>query len=686
MGLGRRDLLKLMGGGAAGLFLTPVPWRLIDGVAIRTENWPGVPDPPRGEVRTRYTTCTLCPAACGVRARSVVDQPVSLAGVAAHPTSAGVLCAAGLCGHHLPLLPSRVRQPLARRGDKFQPVPIDTVAAAVAAALEDIRNSGSAERVAVLDARPGRTASLIYRRWLGTAPNGIYLLAPSADSSASLGIDIARTGTVLSFGAPVLDGWGTPGRVLEARRSFRLIQVETRQSRTALLADGWLPIRPGTEAALALGIANVLIAEKLYDAAAARSASDFAEYAALAAEFPPQRAAELTGLPAQTIVAAARDFVGHGTAVAVAGSDPGAGPMGDGERIAIAALNVLAGSIGREGGFLPRGEAPRPPGFEEAALAPEHGIADAPDASIRVLIIDDARAAGAWCWSAIERKLARAHIVVALTGSLDGAARHADFVVPAPAYLEEVEDAPAPPDVPAAMFSLAGALLKPPPEAVDGVDFLNRMAGGGAALADVLKERVAAIHAARRGEVFHYTDGARTAVSDVKSAEDLWKALEEGGCWIDRRPAPKQEGRVTILGAAADRVLEAASGRLPADALYPLALVPYGWRGASGGAVSPIMTKLYQESDVETGGDTVELHPDTAQRYGIADRQVAIVQTRCGSCRRRVRVDDAVMPGVIQAEVGPSASGNCRPEALLDACGVAGDGTWRLARASLRRA
>ena len=686
MGLGRRDLLKLVGGGAAGLFLTPVPWRLIGGVAIRTESWPGVPDPPRGEVRTRYTTCTLCPAACGVRARCVVDQPVSLAGVAAHPSSAGVLCPAGLCGHHLPLLPNRVREALARRGDKFQPVPVGAVAGAVAAALTDMRQSGSAERVAVLDARPGRTASLMYRRWLRSAPNGMYLVAPSAGAAGPMGIDIERTGTVLSFGAPVVDGWGTPGRVLEARKTFRLIQVETRQSRTALMADGWLPIRPGTEAALALGIANVLIGERLYDSGAARNASDFAAYAAMAAQYPPRRAAEICGIPAQTIVAAAHDFVGHGPAVAIAASDPGGGPLGEGERIAIAALNVLAGSVGQAGGFMARGEAPRPPGFEEAALAQENAIAEAPDGSIRVLIVDDSRAVGTWCWGAIERKLAGTHIVVAMTEFLEGAARHADFAVPAPAYLEAVEDAPAPPDVPAAMFSLAGALLKAPAEAVEGADFLNRVAGGGVALAGLLKQRVASIHASRRGEVFHYADGARTAVRDVKSADDLWKALEEGGCWIDREPGPRAKVRVTILGGAGDRVIEAAAGRLPADAQYPLALVPYGWRGAVGGAVSPIMSKLYQESGVRTGGDTIELHPDTAQRYGIADGEVAIVQTRCGSCQRRVRIDDAVMPGVIQAEVGPSASGNCRPEALVNACGVAGDGTWRLARASLRRA
>jgi anaerobic selenocysteine-containing dehydrogenase len=686
MGLGRRDLLKLLGGGTAGFFLTPVPWRLIGGVAIRTQNWPGVPDPPRGEVRTRYTTCTLCPAACGVRARCVVEQPVSLAGVAAHPSSAGVLCPAGLCGHHLPLLPGRVREPLARRGGGFQPVSIDTVAGAVAAALADMRRTGSAERVAVLDARPGRTASLIYRRWLKSAPNGMYLLAPSAEAAGPMGIDIERTGTVLSFGAPVLDGWGTPGRVLEARRSFRLIQVETRQSRTALLADGWLPIRPGTEAALALGIANVLIGEKLNNAESARNASDFAAYAALASQFPPRIVAGLTGVPPETIVAAAHDFVAHGPAVAIAASDPGGGPLGESEQIAIAALNVLTGSLGREGGFLPRGEAPRPPGFEETALVPENGIAEAPDGSIRILIVDDSRTAATWCWSAIERKLAGGHIVVALTQFLEGAAQHADFAVPVPAYLEAVEDAPAPPDVPAAMFSLAGALVKQTPHAVEGVDFLHRVAGGGAALADVQKQRVASIHASRRGEVFHYADGARTAVRDIKSAEDLWKTLEEGGCWIDRQPGPRAKVRVTILGGAGDRVLQAAAGRLPPDARFPLALLPYGWSGAAVGAVSPIMSKLYQESTVRPGGDAIEIHPDTARQCALADGDLAIVETRCGSCTRQVRTDDAVMPGVIQAEVCPSANGNCRPEALLNACGVAGDGTWRLARASLRRA
>src|ERR1039457_3914465 len=78
MGFTRRDLLTFTGGSAAGLMLTPVPWSLLRDTAVLSENWPGIPQPLHGEIRTRYTTCTLCPAGFGVRARCVGDRPVSL--------------------------------------------------------------------------------------------------------------------------------------------------------------------------------------------------------------------------------------------------------------------------------------------------------------------------------------------------------------------------------------------------------------------------------------------------------------------------------------------------------------------------------------------------------------------------------------------------------------------------------
>ena len=154
----RRDIFKFAGGSALGLALTPAPWRLITDTALWSENWPGIPRPERGPVTAKFTNCLLCSAGCGVRARCVNGQPVALAGAPADPLARGALCPFGLTGHHLPYHPARVRSG-----------PLQEAAAAVAQAVS---NRGSQEKVAVLDLRPGRTASLdvparhgLNRRW-----------------------------------------------------------------------------------------------------------------------------------------------------------------------------------------------------------------------------------------------------------------------------------------------------------------------------------------------------------------------------------------------------------------------------------------------------------------------------------------------------------------------------------------
>jgi len=111
---------------------------------------------------------------------------------------------------------------------------------------------GPGESVAVLDLAPGRAASWTYRRAMAAVANGVYLAPPPPLGGAA--VNLAKARTVLSLGAPVLDGWGTPGNVHAARANFRLIQAEPWESRTAALADEWLPIRPGSEAALALAL------------------------------------------------------------------------------------------------------------------------------------------------------------------------------------------------------------------------------------------------------------------------------------------------------------------------------------------------------------------------------------------------------------------------------------------------
>ena len=262
----RRDILKFAGGSAVGVLFTPAPWRLITDTALWSENWPGIPRPARGEIHAKLTNCGLCAAGCAVRARCVGEQPVALTG--AH----GGLCPFGLTGHHLPYHPERLQQG-----------PAKEAAAAVAVA---IAKCAPGERVAVLDLRPGRTASWTYRRAMASLANGVYI-APKPPAAA---VNLGAAKTVLSLGAPLLDGWAAPGNVFAARSGFRLIQAEAVESRTAVLADEWLPIRPESEWALA---------------------------AAIAGEMTASQAADATGLPEIRIAALARELRENGPSLVI---------------------------------------------------------------------------------------------------------------------------------------------------------------------------------------------------------------------------------------------------------------------------------------------------------------------------------------------------------------------------------
>lgn len=195
-----------------GALFTPAPWRLIRDSALWSENWPGIPRPKRGPIQAKTTVCTLCPAGCAVRARCVGDQPVAMAGVD------GGLCPLGVIGHHLPYYPHRVKQG-----------PVEEARSAA-------EYADPSKHVAVLDLRPGRTASSLYRKAM-EAQNGFYLTPPQPGAMVNLG----GAKSVLSLGAPLFEGWLPPAEVFALRDRFHLVQIEPEFSRTAGMADTWLP-------------------------------------------------------------------------------------------------------------------------------------------------------------------------------------------------------------------------------------------------------------------------------------------------------------------------------------------------------------------------------------------------------------------------------------------------------------
>jgi anaerobic selenocysteine-containing dehydrogenase len=604
----RREILLFMGGGAAGAMLTPAPWRLVTDAAIWSENWPGIPRPARGEITARYTNCALCPAGCAVRARCVAGQPVSLAGVSGGPLSLGALCAFGLTGHHLPYHPKRLKQ--------------GTPEEAAAAVRGAMAKCGPSENIAVLDLAPGRSASWTYRRAMAAVANGVYLAPPLPLGGAA--VNLAKARIVLSLGAPLLDGWGTPGNVHAARANFRLVQAEPWESRTAALADEWLPIRPGSEAALALALTDPKTAAS---------------------------AAQATGLTEKQIAGLANELRANGPALVLSADDlPEA-----------MALNQALGAWGQT--LAAGSEAPLPDVWKKAA--PERVVASVADNSIRVLFIDESVPGSHIPWSAVEKKLVRDNpVVVAFAWSLEGYGRHAQFTLPTAVYPELTGDIPPAVDSPAATFRIAAPLVAPPAGMTDPSAFIAKATGIDPG--NALQERADAIYKSGQGTLFTYADAKSTPLKDLKPA-DFWKSLNEGGAWI----ANAAVGQDAILrgdcqsprGPIANRPAGCLPANLPhigsLDTAFPLPVAFSEPQSAS--LTSPLMSKLYQDSDLRMPPNTAALHPDTARASGILGAARAVLETQYGRCAIGVIPDASVPPGMLAVAAGAE---------VLDICGA----------------
>jgi len=509
----RRDLLFLGAGAVAAVPFTPAPWKLLDDASIWTQNFPWIPVPARGEPSVKFTSCTLCGAGCGLKARCIGGRPVGIAPVKNHPVDRGGLCANAYGAHQMPWHAGRLTHATLRG----QAAPPDEVFATLKARLAEPKGT-----VVVMDARPGRIASRLSMKF-AAAHQGLYVTTRRAGEGASrwlaewsktaepLGIDLENARTVVSLGAPVLDGWGTPGRVLSLwkRRSFELVQIEEKPSRTAALADHWIaaPTPAGVE--------------------------------------------ELETLLAGLKLA--------GPVVVV------------GDAMLAAVWTARRGMVGQAGGYLAR----RPLPGAAPALA-ETPLENVPDASVGLLFLDGEAAA----WARIEPKLAPGALVVSLSAYSAGLAAQAGCAIPAPAFLESLDDVPAPFDATRASLALSPQMVTAFGATMAAHDVFARLEGWPeSCYEDALTAQIEALHAARRGTVFVPAEGAEKKVAEVEGAAKLKELLLAGAVWVDE---------------AAPQTLRCEAPKEPSYGLVPF---EPAWRPA---VLPPLATKIYQESTLRS--------------------------------------------------------------------------------------
>lgn len=704
--LSRRQILKLLGGSISGILFTPIPWKLLDDTAIWTQTGPWIAKLPRGPVSFSFSTCSLCPAGCGMKARCVAGVPVSLSALEGHPLSGGTLCPVGIGAHQLRYHPLRITTPvrIQQENEEVQQLTADEAATLLNKALRQSRGS-----VGLLDLRPGRTASLQYRILMGGLPNGSYLVSPSDDHALFYGLEVAfrmpegtmsvdldSASTILSFGVPLAETWDGPGRALGMMQRGRqnVIQVEARRSRTAALSNRWIRIRPGTEALLALGLASVLIDENLHDRASVSRIADFAgprgsSYIDFVRGFNPAEVESITGVPREAITALARELAATSPAVVISSTDAGGGGRTDAEERAIWGLNVLLGSLNRGDTVGMHHKVPLPPRFATTHLVKPTNFSAVSDHSLDVLIIDQSQAVSALPWGFVRRKLSASAQVFCFSPTLSGLAAMSDIVFPAPAPLECVTDVSSHPGASSAAYAVSSPVGQPS-LLPDPVTVLSSLFGSAVTSEELVRERVAAIHASQRGKVFSPQGSWRT-LREIADPGELWKRLQEGGVWIEEGIERISIRKFQFMGPEPDqfRVLVKAGKKNSTKA--SLTLLFTGRRNAIDHAqLSPVMTKLCQESGLWQTAQMASVHPEDAREASVEEGDHAVLTTSNGTLDVVVHLDAAVMRGVVEIAVGPSpiaieGSSLTIAEGPLRLANVNGDGTWRTTSVALAK-
>ena len=288
------------------------------------------------------TFCPLCVSRCGARAEVADGTFLSLLPDPSHPTGKAI-CLKGRAAPEIVYHPSRLLHPLRRTTPKDAPDPEweritwDEALGTVAKRLQTAAAADGPESVGFSSSSPSTSAISDAVDWVQRlirafgSPNycnymelcgwGRYL-APLYTFGASVpGVyvpDLDNAGCILFWGynPSVARLAHATSTVAALARGAKLIVVDPRKAGLAAKADHWLRVRPGTDAALALSMTHVMIDNDWYDSDFVRNWTNAADtidgervwdlLAARCAEFPPDVAEGITGVPAGDIVAAAK--------------------------------------------------------------------------------------------------------------------------------------------------------------------------------------------------------------------------------------------------------------------------------------------------------------------------------------------------------------------------------------------
>jgi anaerobic selenocysteine-containing dehydrogenase len=614
-----------------------------------------------GIAEWKPSVCPMCAAGCGLTVRvmeadvettrngqaGVVKMNVAkkLEGDAKHPISQGGLCARGQAAIQVTYHPDRLTGPKKRTGARgtgeFADVSWDEAIAELVGKLDALAAAGDQKALAMVAApRRSRRDALLREfaaKFGAPAPIafeafGDAILRRANDISfghAQLPtIDLARSAFVLSFGADFLGTWNSPvsqsagyGVMRQGHPGARgtFAQVESRMSLTGANADDWVPVKPGTEGVLALGLAHVILANKLRPAdGAGRAGAAIDGWASGLADYAPAKVAEITGLAAPRVERLARQLAERQPAVAIVGGAPLAHSNGLFHALAVNALNGLLGAVGQPGGiyFTPGGARP-PQGGEPLATTLQ---------SAKVLLLDDVNPLyGTPKALKMRDAIEKAPFVVSFGSFIDDTSVLADLILPDHSFLESwVESTPESGSIDA-VTTVAGPVMKPLYQTRATADVLIEVAGK-------LKTPVAL---------------------PWKTAEEVAKSTSAPATQssVRDRSAISRQSAITNQQSA----MVYAAPVFDGDASqYPFHFLPYESQQFGNGSAAhlPWLQEMPDPLTSAMWSSWIEINPQTAERLRIGQGDIVEIASAHGTLRAPAMIFPGIAPDVVAMPVG----------------------------------
>ncbi len=296
------------------------------GIDIRSDKYRYGPDPVLGFTaeskhadRWVNSTCGYCSVGCGMQLGVKDSRVVSVRGNPEHPVNRGKLCPKGLAEHYAIEAEGRALYPLLRKNGEFERVSWDDALDVMVEHFRNIQQKYGSESVGVISTgqlvtEEFYTLGKLVQLGLGTrnydgnttlcmstAVSG-YKRSFGSDGPPGAYEDLERADVIFLIGANIADNHPILCSRLEANPQKTLIVADPRVTKTAMMADIYLPVRPRSDLALLNAMLRIIVDDQLYDYNyVERHTKGFDELRESLREMDIDAAAEITGIDAQLI-------------------------------------------------------------------------------------------------------------------------------------------------------------------------------------------------------------------------------------------------------------------------------------------------------------------------------------------------------------------------------------------------